>query len=156
MIAVESASVPSQSKTSSRNRRAGAGPASGIAAVSGLERGNEARQILRQRRLEVEAARPYRMRHAEAPGVEEHALQASLRQRLVPGEVAVLVVARQREAEVREVHPDLVGAARVELRFQQAHRRLGLRPYLPAAKHRARGLAAKLLDAHAPLAGSGH
>ena len=79
-----------------------------------------------------------------------------LRQHLVPREVAVLVVAGQRKAEVRQVHADLVRAAGVQLRFEQRQRRIGVRTTLRSRRNTVRAAAPVALDAHAPLAVAGH
>ena len=153
MIAVESASVPSQSKTTNRNRRGATG---GRRQPSrGIEARDERREVRRQRRLDDDLAAVDRMREADAVRVQEHPLQPLPRERLVPREIAVLVVAGERKAEVREVHADLVRAPGLELGFEQRERRVGLRPHLHAPEDRAREPAVGV-HAHAPLAVAGH
>src|SRR5258708_882394 len=60
------------------------------------------------------------MRERDLRRVQEHALEAELAQRLVQLEVAVLVVAENGMAKVREVYADLVRAAGEELGFEEA------------------------------------
>ena len=64
------------------------------------------------------------MREADPVRVQEHPLQPLLRELLVPREVAVLVVAGERKAEVREMHADLVRAPGFELGFEERERRV--------------------------------
>ena len=87
--------------------------------------------------------------------MQEHPLQALLGERLVPCEIAVLFVAREREPEMRQVHANLVRASRVQLGFEQTHGRVDAGPDPSAIEHCFRGLAADLLDPHAALAGAG-
>ena len=89
------------------------------------------------------------MPERDARGVQKHALQAAARKLLVQFEIAVLVVAGNRKAEVRKVHPDLVRAAGLEFRPQEA-------VVLPCAlqfKHRVRFLSF-VLDRDAAFARS--
>src|SRR2546422_2860894 len=60
-----------------------------------------------------------RMLELQFPCVQEHALQALLRQSSVELEVAVLVIARDRKSEMGEMDADLMGTAGQELRRQQ-------------------------------------
>src|SRR5207253_10558730 len=117
MIAVESASVPSQSKTSSRNSRGMESLSIADARLHFVKASDESREIRRQRRLDGQHSIFGRMRQRQSPGVQEHPLQALFRKRLVPGEVAVLVVARQRKSEMRQMHADLMSAPGRKLGF---------------------------------------
>ena len=95
------------------------------------------------------------MAEAQLPGMKEHPRQTLLRERLVPGEVAVLVVAGEREAEVRQVDADLVRAAGAELGLEQRQRRLVVAED-PLPVERGHGLAAhRVVDAHPALALAG-
>lgn len=49
-----------------------------------------------------------RVRQADFPSVQKHPFQALTGQRLVEIEMAVLVIADDRETEVRQVHTNLV------------------------------------------------
>src|SRR5439155_5920955 len=122
MMVVESASVPSQSNTSSRKRRGADGLSRGIAFLGRVQPFDERREVARQRRLELELPRLRRMRQREAPRVQEHPFETLLRQRFVPGEVTVLVVPCQRKIEMREMNADLMRAAGVQFGFEHAHR----------------------------------
>src|SRR5208283_375152 len=155
MIAVESASVPSQSKTRSRNDL---GSCSAIASAyrGRIEAGDKRRKVRRKGRLELELAAGDRMRQRQVPGMQKHALQALLGQGSIPGKVAIFVVAGQREPQMRQMDPDLMRAPCVQLGFEQRHRRLGGAPDLPAAKHRARRLPAVGLDPYPAFALPGH
>ena len=154
MIAVESASVPSQSKTTKR-----------ISARSDGHRFSHRRapveardvrsELRRQRRLDDHIAAIHRMREADPARVQEHPLQSFPRERPVPREIAVLVVARERKSEVREMNADLVRAAGLELGFEQRLRRIGARPHLHAPEDRARKPAGSV-DPDAPLAVARH
>ena len=90
-----------------------------------------------------------RMSELQLPRVQEHALQALLRQSSVELEVAVLAVTRDRKSEVGEVDADLMGAAGQQLRRQQ--RVIADFPLLPENRLR---LAALAIDADAPLSGT--
>src|SRR5438128_2517881 len=147
MIVVESASVPSQSNTSSRKRLGADGLSRGIAFLGRVQPYDERREIGRQRGFEPELSRLRWMWQREAPRVQEHPFETLLRQRLVPGEVTVLVVPCQREIEMREMNADLMRAAGVQFGFEQAHRRRNVGPDLAPMEHRPRGLPAVVLDA---------
>src|ERR1700693_2848534 len=95
------------------------------------------------------------MREGESARVQEHPLQALLGKRLVPGEIAVLLVAGERESEMRQVYPDLVRPSGMKLGFEQTHGRVDVGPYPAAIEHRFRGLPAGLFDPHSALAGTG-
>src|SRR6185503_10300767 len=116
MMTVESESVPSQSKTISLNWRCAG---SRIRASSRIELRHECRQIPRQRRLEGYRLAADGMDERELVRVQEHALQSFLGQRLVPGEVAVFIVARQWKPEMREMDADLMRATGLQFRLQQ-------------------------------------
>ena len=58
------------------------------------------------------------MDERELPRVQKHTPQSFFRKRLVPGKVAVLVVARERKSEMRQMYPNLVRAAGPQLSFQ--------------------------------------
>src|SRR5260221_6179406 len=103
MGAVESTSVPSQSKTTRLNRRV-ATSRIGHGLHRRIEARDEARKVLRQRGHESHWYFRERMRKSERMRMQEHPLQPFLGQRLVPREVAVLVVAGQRKAQVRQMH----------------------------------------------------
>src|SRR5439155_15886010 len=128
MSPVESASVPSQSKTISRNRRPPFARARSAIACGRVETRDELREIGRERRLHDDFAAFDRMGKTDPVRVQEHALQSLLRQNLVPREIAVLVVSRERIAQMREVNPDLMRASGLELRFEQRERRIEIRP----------------------------
>ena len=83
--------------------------------------------------------------------MQEHPFQSLPRERLVPREIAVLVVAGQRKSQVREVHADLVRAPRLELGFEQRLRRIGIGPHLQAPEDGARQSPGGI-DPDAPLA----
>src|SRR5947208_294091 len=105
MIAVESASVPSQSNTSRRNRRAAAS-AIGASADGGIEAPDELLEIVGQRGFDHQILAGQRVPEVEAMRVQEHALEARFRELPVPAEIAILVVAGEREAEMGEMDPD--------------------------------------------------
>jgi len=90
------------------------------------------------------------MGEANEARVQEHPLQALAREDLVPGEVAVLVVARERKAQMGKMHSDLVRAAGLELGIEQRLGRIGPRPYLGPAEGRP-CKATCGIDADAPL-----
>src|SRR3989454_12717717 len=123
MIAVESASVPSQSKTSSRNWRGVEGLSIADARLHFVKASDESREIGRQRRLDGQQSFFGRMRQRQSPRVQEHPPQTLFCERLVPGEVAILIVARQRKPEMRQMHANLMGAPGRELGFEQAQGR---------------------------------
>ena len=122
--AVESNSVPSQSKTT-RSKRRGRSVESVMGGESG-ERGDERGAFGRQRRDELEAGAGGGMVERELAGVQEHALEAHARHRLaareaaVEGEVAVLVVADDHVPRMLQVDADLVRAAGLDRDVQQA------------------------------------
>ncbi|SQC03335.1 Uncharacterised protein [Clostridium sporogenes] len=70
--------------------------------------------------------------------MQEHPFQRRLRvrarQRLVQCEIAILGVAGDRQAEMREVHPDLMGPTRFEFRFDEHV----VRPAVDEIEHRMR------------------
>src|SRR5215470_17975675 len=150
MIDVESASVPSQSKTSRRNRFR-----SPIPRLPAVESRHESCQLRRKRRLEPELPRLERMLQRQPPCMQEHAFETFSGERFVPAEVAVLIVAGERKTEVRKVHADLMRAARSQLGLEQAHRRLGFGPHLLSMKDRRCRASVLALDAHAPFTLSG-
>src|SRR6266511_5810093 len=119
MIDVESASVPSQSNTMKRKRRGASSairlPSPACGRGAGGEGGEKRRQIRRHRRFDRHFAAIRGMRERKPPCVQEHAFQTLLRERAVPREIAVLVVAGERKAQMREMHADLVRAAGLEL-----------------------------------------
>src|SRR5882672_8984629 len=80
--------------------------------------------------------------------VQEHTLQALLRQRAVEIEVAVLVVAGDGKAEMSKMHADLMRASGKQLRREQ--RAVAEGPLAP--EHRLR-FAAFAIHAHPPLPG---
>src|SRR4051794_8642396 len=100
MQRAESMSVPSQSKTMRSNRL-------GIGCIQPLDESGELR---RERRFESDCRGRNRMSHRQPARVKKHALQALARERLVQIDIAVLVVARDRMSDMREMYPDLVGA----------------------------------------------
>src|SRR5450631_4603284 len=85
--AVESASVPSQSKASKLKRRGD----SDIAATRVVESADEGGKIGRQRRFENQRPPVDRMHQFESRRVQEHALQSLPGKHLVPCEIAVFV-----------------------------------------------------------------
>ena len=155
MIAVESASVPSQSKTTKRNRRGeprqSSSAASSGASSAATNAARSAAAATRRRSRDRRRGCAKRIRCA----CRNIRFSPCSRERLVPREIAVLVVAGQRKAEVRQVHADLVRAPGLELGFEQRDRRVGLRPRLDAPEDGPRD-AAVAVDAHAPLALAGH
>src|SRR6185369_3310339 len=149
MIAVESASVPSQSKTTKRYRR---GPRSiGSGTRESIEARDVRSELRRKRRLDGHFAAIHRMRKADPARVQEHPLQPVARERLVPCEIAVLVVARERESDVCEMNADLMRATGLELRLQQRLGGLPFRPDFRAPHDRARKPAGGV-DPDPPLA----
>src|SRR5581483_5835928 len=76
-------------------------------------------QLGRQGRRETKRRSAGRMCELELRRVQEHALESALRQGTIELEIAVLVVARDRKPEVREMYAYLVGAAGHELRLEQ-------------------------------------
>src|SRR5712675_1496811 len=118
--------------------------------ASASQRLEKARQIFRKRCMQFQCFPGERMREFQFPGVQEHALQALLRQGPVELEVAVLVIARDRKSEMGEMDADLMGAAGQELRRQQ--RVIADPPPLPENRLR---LSALAIDADAPLSGTG-
>ena len=62
------------------------------------------------------------MRERDLLRVQEHALESLPCELAVPREVAVLVVAGEREAEMREMHTNLVRTSRAQLRLEQRKR----------------------------------
>src|SRR5687767_15151465 len=110
MHAAESISVPSQSKTR-RSKRLG---------ISCNNRLEKCGQVLCERCFVCHALTRLRMRDAEPGRMQKHALQSLARKPLVQIEVSVLVVPRDRKPEMREMYPDLVGAAGFQFRFEQA------------------------------------
>src|ERR1700676_44096 len=151
MSAVESARVPSQSNASRRKRRGG----SSIGRTQAIQRVEIAAEFRWQRGFDLDLAFFQRMGEGESARVQEHPLQALLGKRLVPGEIAVLFVAREREPEMRQVYADLVRASGVQLGFEQTQGRVDVGPDPAAIEHCFRGLPAYLLDPHAALAGAG-
>src|SRR5688572_3123150 len=110
------------------------------------------REIGRQRRLELHRRATDGMGEREASGMQEHPLQTGLRQFAVPREIAVLVVARERKAQMREMDADLMRAAGQELGLEQRERRIVIAPGLDAPERR-RGIATEVVvDTHTPLA----
>src|SRR2546422_5583760 len=152
MIDVESASVPSQSKTMSPNRRA-----SRLRMLWQRSRAfvsdpvDERREVRRQRRFEREPIAGEGMRERNLPRMQEHPFQACLGQRLVPCEIAVFRITGKRKPKMREMYADLMRAARAELGFEQCQRRVVLGPDAPAMEDRD-CLLALVVDAHAALA----
>src|SRR6185503_12749481 len=138
MTAAESNSVPSQSKTIS-------GYFLGVKVPEIFTA--EPQHILRQRRRERDAPGVHRMLEGQPPGMQEEPLHALACQRAVEFEIAVFVVAQDREPRVREVHPDLVRASGHEAQLEDAQ--VGV-----AAKHLHPGhrVHPAFLDRHAPLA----
>src|SRR5436190_13727860 len=149
--AAESASVPSQSKASNRKRRGG----SGIGRPHRIEGVEKSAELRRQGGLEIDRALFQRVGESDLPRVQEHPLQALLGQHPVPGKIAILFVARELEPKMRQMHPDLMRASRMELCFEQAYRRVDVGPDPPPVKHSLRVLAPLLLDANAALAAAG-
>src|SRR5687768_15254186 len=106
-------SVPSQSKTRRSNRRG----------IGRGERIEKSRELGCKCCVVGHALTGQWMGDGEAMGVQEHPFEAFTDKSLVQVEIAVLVVAGDRKPKVREVHPDLVRAAGLELRFDQAESR---------------------------------
>ena len=109
-IAVESITVPSQSKTTTSKRSRMAQPPQEVVAVAW------------QRRRQFDRRTPDRMAEPDRPGMKEHSRHARTE---VPAsglpvqfKVSVFVVADYREPQVRQMHPDLVGTARLHFRVQ--------------------------------------
>ena len=83
--------------------------------------------------------------------MKEHALQSCFGERTIPREVSVLVIARQWESNVREMHADLMRAPGEEFRFEQRQGRIVITPDFDPPESR-RGLAPEIVvHAHAPL-----
>ena len=126
MIAVESASVPSQSNTMSRNRR---GAASAIGTGARRRRDVSGTSEVGGQRRGTSISRPSAgCANADAARCRNIRFRPSFASALIPREVAVLVVAGEREAEMREMHADLVRAARQQLRLEQRERRIVVGP----------------------------
>src|SRR5438046_2173569 len=89
------------------------------------------------------------MREREPQRMQEQPLQALPRETPVQLEVAVLVVARDRKTEMREMHADLMRAAGLELRFEKAPSGKG--PLEPEEGQRRLPFG---VHAHAPLPGA--
>ena len=79
-------------------------------------------------------------------------LRPGLRELAVPREVAVLVVAGQREAEVREMHADLVGAARCRSSASSSASGGSRSGHRSRARNIVLRVLALVLDPHATLA----
>src|SRR5260221_9991885 len=88
------------------------------------------------------------MRESQAPGVQEEALYALLRQLPVERESPIFVIAQNRVPGVREVDADLVGPAGEEVYFEQAE----VAPLLHHL-HSSQGAHSAFVHADAPLAG---
>ena len=65
------------------------------------------------------------MREFELRRVEKQAREAALRELAVAREISVLLVARDREAQVRQVNPDLVRSAGEKVRHSSVKSRSG-------------------------------
>src|SRR5260370_34178074 len=111
MCAVESISVPSQSKTI-RSNCCRAMRIRFVAQFSELV--EEVPAFGRQRRVELQGLAGCRMREAQPMRMQEHPLERRPRvrsgKRLVQGEVAVFRVAGDAQPEMREMDPDLMRA----------------------------------------------
>src|SRR5712675_3256509 len=118
--------------------------------ASASQRLEKARQIFRKRCMQFQCFPGERMHELQFPGVQEHALQALLRQGPVELEVAVLVVARDRKSEMGEMDADLMGPSGQELRRQQ--REIAESLLSPENRLRRPALA---VYADAPLPGTG-
>src|SRR5690606_5564036 len=113
MAAAESISVPSQSNTIRSKRSA-------MALLRCAQPIDEALQLLRQRRLDGQGLARQRVGELQLRRMQEHALQPLAFEPLVEREVTVLGVTAQREAQMRQMHADLVSAAGFELDLEQA------------------------------------
>src|SRR5258707_9885293 len=133
------------SRSASRPSRTPAGDSA--SASEGIEK---ARQIYRKRRMQFQRFPGERMREFQFPGVQEHALQALLRQGPVELEIAVLVITRDRKSEMGEMDADLMGPSGQELRRQQ--REIAQSLLSPENRLRRPALA---VYADAPLPGTG-
>src|SRR6266540_6865832 len=121
-----------------------------IRGTSGRQGVQETSQRLGQWGAKLHRVPRKRMLELQLERVQEHALQALLRQRAVELEVAVLVITRDRKSEVAEMDADLMSAAGQQLRRQQ--RVIADFPFLPENRLRLPALA---VDAYAPLSGPG-
>src|SRR6187399_840038 len=111
MIAVESISVPSQSNTT-RSKR--------LPTQASVQFVHKLLQVGWQRRFNHELGAARRVLEADARGVQKHALETIARELFVELEIAILIVAGNGKAEMREVHADLVRAAGLQLSPQKA------------------------------------
>src|SRR5439155_712923 len=135
--------VPNRSAFRPSRRRA----RDSASASEGVEK---TRQVFGKRCMQFQRFPGKRMPELQFPCVQEHTLQALLRQSSVELEVAVLVIARDRKSEMGEMDADLMGTAGQELRRQQRV----IADFLLLPENRLR-LSALAIDADAPLSGTG-
>src|SRR3954452_12899471 len=122
MCAAESISVPSQSNTRTSYRP-------DITCLSPLDHSlqgsKESLQFRGKRCLYAYRLRTSGMAELQACCVQEHALESLLSQTFVSFQIPVLVIARNRKADMRQMHPDLMRTPGLQFGIQQAiHRKL--------------------------------
>src|SRR5262245_17805631 len=125
MCCAESTRVPSQSNTNRSNRLPIAYRAW---RTRGFQRSQKTSQIGWEWSFHNGGLIGLRVAKLDPGSVEEHPLESGTRQHLVEREVAVFVIARDREADVRQLHPDLVSAASQQIRLEQRIARQAQRP----------------------------
>ena len=75
-------------------------------------------KVRRKLRLDSKGFASGWMDERELPRMEKHPAQSSFCQFVVPGEVTVFIVARERKSEMREMYPNLVRTPGPQLGFQ--------------------------------------
>src|SRR5579864_4012211 len=125
ICAVESIRVPSQSKTIRSNccRAMRVRLALRLLVTLFGELIDEAPAVGRQGRLELQRLACGGMREPEPVSMQEHPLQARVgiraRQRLVQAKIAVFGIADDRQTQMRQVNPDLMGAPGLEFGLEE-------------------------------------
>src|SRR5688500_3795983 len=136
MVAAESMMVPSQSNT-----------ISGYLIGSYQMSVDELLDVRRQRSFQLDAVSRQGMQESKPARMQEQPPQPLLFQPMIELEVAVLVVAEQRVAGMRDMNPNLVLAAGEQAYFDEAEVPIAFQhPDLGCRRH------AAFLDAHAALA----
>src|ERR1700755_1698416 len=129
ICAVESISVPSQSKTIRSNccramrvRLVIRGGAGRILPVQLGKLCNKAPALVRPRRLKLQRLAGRRVRDLEPVRMQKHALDTGhgirARQRLVQREIAILRVADDRQSQMSQMDAYLMGATRFQFRLE--------------------------------------
>src|SRR5262245_49738061 len=109
MWPVESTTVPSQSNIS-RSKRLPMASIGRFGFSRGLALAQEALEILRERGADLAALAADRMSELNALRVQKHASETLLVERFVQGEIAILVVASDRIAQMGKMDADLMCA----------------------------------------------